>query len=441
MRLIGGDLTELESNAAVPQTDRLRVLIVSQHYWPESFRINEVVQSLIGCSAEVDVLTGQPNYPKGEIYPGYSAFGCGRELHPSGYSIFRVPVVTRGRGGALRRVLNYLSFVASGCLIAPWLLRGRRYDVILVYAISPILQAIPAILIKRIKTASLVIWVQDLWPDSLEATGYVRNSIALAAVSAVTRGIYRRADLILGQSRGFVRKIREMAGPAAWVEYHPNPGDLTFVANPLERVAPVDLDPSYFNIVFAGNLGAAQSLETIVAAAQLLRDPSIKITIVGEGSRADWLRQEIERRKIDNIKMTGSFPADLMPVIYNQASALLVTLASSPDLDLTVPSKVSSYLAAGRPIIGALNGESANVIRDAEAGLVVPAEDAEALASAMITIRQLPAGRREIMSHAGRSYFERHFAPKPLAHKLMQYMNCSRVTCADRSNNQPQDGS
>ena len=400
--------------------DGLRVLVVSQHYWPENLRINEVVLSLRACGAHVEVLAGQPNYPKGKIFKGYSAMGIGSERHPSGYLIHRVPVVPRGEGGALRRVANYGSFVLCALLFAPWLTCGRRYDVIFVYAISPILQGLPAAFLKRLKDAALVIWVQDLWPDSLESTGYVRKKAVLAAVAALTGFIYRRADLLLVQSRGFVKKIRELAGRRVPIAYHPNPGDIAMVEKGAVGASPLAMEPGCFNIVFAGNLGSAQALETIVASAEIITDLSIRIILVGAGSRLNWLRQEIARRGLRKVELAGQYPGEDMPAIFAQASALLVTLGRSDNLALTIPSKISTYLAAGRPIIGALDGEGADLIREAGAGLAVPAEDAAGLASAILEIRNLSAARRQAMGAAGRAYFDQHLAPGLLARDLMQ---------------------
>ena len=400
--------------------DGLRVLVVSQHYWPENLRINEVVLSLRACGAHVEVLAGQPNYPKGKIFKGYSAMGIGSERHPSGYLIHRVPVVPRGEGGALRRVANYGSFVLCALLFAPWLTCGRRYDVIFVYAISPILQGLPAAFLKRLKDAALVIWVQDLWPDSLESTGYVRKKAVLAAVAALTGFIYRRADLLLVQSRGFVKKIRELAGRRVPIAYHPNPGDIAMVEKGAVGASPLAMEPGCFNIVFAGNLGSAQALETIVASAEIITDLSIRIILVGAGSRLNWLRQEIARRGLRKVELAGQYPGEDMPAIFAQASALLVTLGRSDNLALTIPSKISTYLAASRPIIGALDGEGADLIREAGAGLAVPAEDAAGLASAILEIRNLSAARRQAMGAAGRAYFDQHLAPGLLARDLMQ---------------------
>ena len=178
----------------------MRVLVLSQYFWPEGFQINHVVQSLVGRGIEVDVLTGKPNYPEGVVFDGYRAWGCQTEQW-AGAGIYRVPLVPRGTKSAVRLALNYLSFVVSGLVFAPWMLRARSYDAIFVYAPSPILQAIPALFLGRIKRCPVLLWVQDLWPESLVATGYVRSPRVLLAVERVVRFIYRRTDLLLVQSR------------------------------------------------------------------------------------------------------------------------------------------------------------------------------------------------------------------------------------------------
>jgi glycosyltransferase involved in cell wall biosynthesis len=407
----------------------LRVLVVSQHFWPERFRINEVVLSLGVCGADVEVLAGQPNYPEGKTFKGYCAAGIGTERHPKGYAIHRVPVVPRGRGGRIRRVANYVSFVVSGLLFGPWLTRGKHYDVIFVYAISPVLQGIPAAFLKWLKGAALVIWVQDLWPDSLQSTGYVQSTAVLATVASVTRFIYRRADLLLAQSFGYIQKIKDLAGPGARVVCHPNPGDLAMVERACSLSSPVAMERDCFNVVFAGNLGSAQSLETIVGSAARITDPTIRFVIVGAGSRLGWLREEITRRGLGNVDLAGQYPAEAMPLILAQASALLVTLGRADNLARTVPSKLATYLAAGRPIIGALDGDGADLIRNAKAGLTVPAEDAEGLAGAIIKMRNLPDVQREQMAAAGRAYFNQHLTPDLLARNLIQHF---RDTIASR---------
>ena len=188
----------------------MKVLVVSQYFWPEGFRINEVVRSLVEEGVEVDVLTGKPNYPEGVIFNGYRAGGCQVEAW-AGATVYRVPLFPRGARGALRLALNYLSFVASGLIFGPWLLRKRQYDVVFVYGLSPILLAIPAIFLAWIKRRKLIVWVQDLWPESLSATGYVRNASVLRSVEWVVRWIYRHTDLLLVQSRAFEAPVAALA--------------------------------------------------------------------------------------------------------------------------------------------------------------------------------------------------------------------------------------
>lgn len=397
----------------------LSVLVVSQHYWPETFRINEVVESLRACGCDVEVIAGQPNYPKGKTFEGYNAFGIGTERHPSGYEIHRVPVIPRGKGGAISRIANYISFVFTSNLVGPWLARSKRYDVIFVYGISPILQGLTGVTFKYLKGAALVIWVQDLWPDTLEATGFVKNKYVLDAVGLLTRFIYRRADLLLAQSKGFMDKIRAVAGRQVPIAYHPNPGDLSLVEHS-ETSSSLDL-PAGFNVVFAGNLGKAQALETILDAAARIDDSEITITFVGDGSRSDWLRKEVARLELKNIRLVGRFPSEAMPGILGKASALLVTLNRADNLSITIPSKIATYLAAGRPVIACLDGEGAHIISEAKAGLTVSAEDSEGLATAILNLKNMSNESRRAMGAAGRHYFDRNLAPGHLALTLVDH--------------------
>lgn len=396
----------------------LRILVVSQHFWPESFRINQVVSSLIKQGCEVTVLAGQPNYPAGITYAGYSSFGAGVEIHPEGYSIVRVPELPRGTGRARQLIANYLSFVVAGCLLGPFFLFGRKFDLIFVYGTSPILQAIPAIVLKWLKRARLVLWVQDLWPESLEATGYVRNKTVLNLVGSVVRWIYRRADLILGQSEAFVTAIRPMAGTVP-IAYHPNPGE-TF--DGLDDSAPAyRLDPG-FNVVFAGNMGKAQGMMTLVDAAEKLRgEEDIRLVLVGDGALAEALRQRVNELGLRNVVFAGRFPPETMPGILAQASALLVSLADYPILNMTVPSKVQSYLSAGRPIIASMNGEGARIIAESGAGVTCPADDAEALAQCILDLRGQSPEARLAMGESGRAYHRQHYEPEALGAKLRSH--------------------
>lgn len=406
-----------------PAAKNLRLLILSQYFWPENFYINALAQTLAGQGVQLEVLTGKPNYPAGVFFDGYRAGGCQRESC-QGIAVHRIPMLARGRG-AVRLALNYLSFVLSGLVFAPWLLRGKAFDAILVYAPSPILQAIPALLVGRLKRAPVVLWVQDLWPDSLSATGHVRNRLALRLVDRVVRFIYRHVDLLLVQSEAFRAPVTGQAGGTP-VVYYPNSVEDVF--DQAGRHGAPAADPEAgFSVLFAGNIGSAQAVEVIVGAAERLRTyPDIRFVVVGDGSRRQWMIDEVERRGLTNVSLPGKFPLAAMPDFMGRASVLLVTLADQEIFRLTIPSKVQAYLAAGRPIIAALNGEGGRLIVDSGAGLAVPAEDETALAEAILALYRLPQDEREAMGIRGRMYYERHFAPGMLAETLIGHLRTVR---------------
>lgn len=404
----------------------MKLLIISQYFWPESFRINEVAKTLQGKGIEVEVLTGKPNYPRGEMFDEYRAWGCQRETH-QGIAINRIPLLARGNSG-WRLALNYLSFILSGLLFAPWMLRKKRFDVIFIYAPSPILQAIPAIFLGWLKGCPVVLWVQDLWPESLSATGHVRNRAVLKLVERVVRFIYRHVDLLLVQSRAFEAPVRVLASDTPIV-YYPNSVDDTFAMPATDETPPVDGFGEGFSVMFAGNVGTAQAVEVIVEAAALLKEyADVHFVVLGEGSRWEWMRQEAQKRELNNLHLPGRFPVETMPGFMQKASALLVTLSDQEIFRATIPSKVQAYLAAGRPILACLNGEGASLVTAAGAGLAVPAEDGHALAEAVLRLYRMPPQEREAMGARGRLYYAQHFAHDMLVDQLIGHLRsaCER---------------
>ncbi len=396
----------------------MRILVFSQHFWPESFRINDVAQSLRAAGHEVTVLTGQPNYPGGDVFPGYRAAATGVERFGD-IAVHRVPLVPRGANSARRLVLNYLSFIVSSAIFGTWRLRRQRFDVVFVYASSPLLQAIGATVLARLKGCAVVTWVQDLWPESLQATGYIRNPRVLAIVAAVVRGIYCRQDLVLVQSPGFVEPVRTLAPATLPVRVHPNPSE----AQPDDHAPAALTLPAGFNVVFAGNLGTAQALDAVLDAAEQLRDlPDLRFVLVGSGQRSDWLREQVAARGLRNVALPGRYAPHQMPAILAQAQALLVSLVDDPAMALTVPSKIQSYLAASRPIVAALHGEGARVVVEAGAGLSCAAGDGPALAQAVRRLHAMSEAERTAMGEAGRRYHDEHYASVVLTPRLAAHL-------------------
>lgn len=402
----------------------MKVLVFSQYFWPESFGINALAKALQQRDVDMTVLTGQPNYPDGRIFPGYAAWQAGVEKH-EGMDVLRVPVIPRGRSSGLRLIANYLSFIVSACIFAPWLLRGRSVDAVFVYAPSPLLQALPAILVAKLKRAPLTIWVQDLWPESLSATGFVKNRAVLSIVESLVRYIYRNTDRVLIPSQAFRKPIERLGVKPENIVYYPNAYPVTPAGRTTPEVAALAAEiTSGFSVVFAGNLGAAQSLETILDAAEKLlpSHPEVRFFLVGSGSLSAWLAQEVASRKLTNVRLPGRFPQDAMPDIYTAASALLVTLRDEPIFAFTIPSKVQGYLAAGKPIVAALNGEGARVVDEAGAGLSCRAEDGVALAAAIGKLLSLGADARRQIGENGKIYARKHFLLDGLADDLVGHI-------------------
>jgi glycosyltransferase involved in cell wall biosynthesis len=400
----------------------MKVLIVSQYFWPETFCINALARSLRERGVELTVLTGKPNYPEGNIFEGYSAFGVCRE-HYADIEILRLPTVSRGQRSSLRLFLNYISFIIVSAVLGPMVLRGRAFHVIFVYAPSPILQALPAILLARLKRARLVVWVQDLWPESLKATGHVNSRLLLAVTARVVRMIYRASDRILVQSQAFVAPVSALTEDANKVRYYPNLYQVTEQCEVSSRAGELTANlKSHFSVVFAGNLGTAQSLDTIVGAArELLSDPDIRIVLVGSGRLDQWLLEQRKALGLTNLMLPGRFDPSALPAIFEAAKALLVTLKPEPAFGLTIPSKVQAYLAAGRPILASLDGEGSRIIHEAKAGLCSEAGNAKALAENVRRLWQMTPQERQELGQNGRHYFDRHFAPDVLTDELIKH--------------------
>jgi glycosyltransferase involved in cell wall biosynthesis len=400
----------------------MRVLIVSQYFAPDNFPINSIVKSLVESGVDIDVLTGKPNYPEGRIYPGYRTLGCESETW-NGARIYRVPLLPRGSRGALRLALNYLSFILFASILGPWLLRGTRYDAVFVYAPSPILQVIPAIVLANIKRCKVAVWIQDLWPESLSATGYIANARLLALMRAVVRAIYARTDLLLVQSRGFQPSVAALANGRP-ITYMPNAvEDMYFAEGPDLQLPPIEGLDAGFVVLFAGNIGAAQGVDVIVGAAELLLPyPDVHFIVAGNGSKLEWLRAASHARRLTNLHLPGRLPSAIMPTLMSKASALLVTLTADEIFSVTVPSKVQAYLASGRPIIASLNGEGARLIEEAQAGLAVPAQDAKGLADAVLRLYYMSEEERSRMGANGRRYCRENFRQEKVVGQLIGHL-------------------
>jgi glycosyltransferase involved in cell wall biosynthesis len=401
----------------------MHVLIVTQYFWPEDFRINDLAVGLVEKGHRVTVLTGTPNYPAGRFFPGYGVLSRRREIYQR-IKILRVPLIPRGGGRSFRLFINYFSFALLACAMGPLLCRGS-YDVIFVYEPSPVTVGLPARAMKMVKGAPIIFWVQDLWPESLSATGAVSSQWVLRIVERLVRFIYRGCDQILVQSRGFFQPIQRMGVDVERIRYFPNSVEEFYHPVSLENDATERGEvPGGFRVMFAGNIGAAQDFEVILSAAGILRShPEIQWVVIGDGRLGSWVGEQVQERGLaGNVHLLGRRPQESMPRYFALADVLLVTLRKDPIFALTIPSKLQSYLACGKPIVAALDGEGARVVVESGAGRSAPSGDANALADAIMEIYRLPEHERAAMGLRGRQYYQTHFNRERLLDILETWM-------------------
>jgi glycosyltransferase involved in cell wall biosynthesis len=407
-------------------SDRLRLLVVTQYFWPEEFRINDLVAELQARGHEVTILTGVPNYPSGSVFPSY-ARDAGRFRSYGGAEVIRVPMMPRGRG-KMRLALNYASFAVSATVAGIASLAGRRFDAIFVFEPSPITVGIPAVALRAIHGWPVAFWVLDQWPESLVAVGAVRSPRILSVVGRLARFIYARCDLILTTSKSIIPLIAKYCAPGQRIEYFPNWMEAAFTRGSAEAAPQARRVPGVFSVMFAGNIGEAQDFPAILAAAERLRDRrDIRWIIVGDGRMAQWVREEVERRGLgDRVVMLGRLPTEHMPALFAEADALLVSLKPDPVFSLTAPGKIQSYLAAGVPVLAMLDGEGASVIQEADAGLTSPAGDGAALAGNVARLAAMPPAERRALGQNGKEFAQRDFSMTVLIDRLEGWLQQMR---------------
>lgn len=398
----------------------MRVLIVTQYFWPENFRINDLSLGLVERGFEVDVLTGKPNYPKGKFFEGYGFLNVRKEVW-NNINIFRSPLIARGSGSGIRLMLNYLSFAFFNSIRSFFL--KKKYDLIFVYEPSPITVGIPAVIISKRLKIPIYFWVQDLWPESVTAAGQIKNKLILNQLDSLTRWVYKNSEKILIQSEAFRKYILDQDVANSKIIYYPNSTESFYdIVKPKEGI--VSLFPKdSFVLLFAGNIGDAQDFDCILEAAKIIKKKSSKIhiVIVGDGRKKDYVKQCVNDYKLeDNFHLLGSFPVEQMPDFFACSDALLVTLKKSKIFSMTIPSKVQSYLACGKPIVAALDGQGAAIIEEAKAGFVTPASDSHALAESILKMFALSKVEREKLSKNSRKYFEANFEREKLIDKLIE---------------------
>ena len=400
-----------------------KILIVTQVFWPENLKINDVALGLKEKGYDVSVLTGMPNYPKGKYYKGYS-FPKNKKDNYKGITIYRSPLIPRGDGSSFRLFLNYVSLALSASLRLLFI--KKKIDKIFVYQVSPVTIGIPAIIAKYRFNAPIFFWVQDLWPESITAGGGVKNKYVISIVNNLTKFIYSHSKKILVQSKAFITYILNQKVGKNKIIYLPNSTEKFYKKvdpnNKYKKMMPKD-GPI---LMFAGNIGEAQGFNTIIKSALYLNDSAVNVNwvILGDGRQRELIEKKIFGLGLQkNFLFLGSYPSEEMPYFFACADALIVTLKKNLIFSMTIPNKIQSYMACSKPIIASLDGEGGRVILEAKCGLTSPSEDYISFANSIIQFLNLSAEKKILMGLNARLYFDEEFERKKQINRISSIFN------------------
>lgn len=394
----------------------MKILFICQYFYPEVFRGNDIAFHWAEEGHDVHVVCGVPNYPDGVFHKGYGWFKRRHEI-VNGVRVTRLPIIPRGNN-KMMLMLNYFSylFVAWGYILFHAMF--HKYDRVFVQQLSPVMMSAPGVLYKKLRHVPLYTWVLDLWPESLTAAGGIKNKCILAFFKHYVKSQYKYSDKILTSSSSFEKSILEYGDYKDKIVYYPqwSDGNIGEIVKP--ENAPVI--PDGFKLMFAGAVGEAHGFECTMQAAKLTKEhKEIKWIIVGDGRKLDWVKSYVKESGLEETVYTlGRFPSETMPWFFAQADVMLVTLSDDPLFALYAPAKISSYMAAAKPIISVLNGEGAEVINDADCGWSLPAGDAEGFANLAIELSQKDKAELQIKGENAAKYYNEHFVKEKCLNKL-----------------------
>jgi len=398
------------------ENSKKKVLIVSQYFWPEEFRVNELVKNLVSSGCDVDVVTGRPNYPDGVIYENFIT-APQKYNDYFGASIYRVKNSPRGKN-KLTLFQNYISFAFLATIYLLKNFGDKRYDSIIAVQVSPVFSVIPALIYGKCHKVKVTTWVMDLWPDILSALNLISNRFIIRILTFMSSRIYRLSDSLLISSEGFRARLIELGVVGKSIHYFPQwvedvmvTPDLSSTREYKEIEALLNEHSHLKKIVFTGNIGECQDIPSVLKAIENLKHRNdFVILIVGSGREERRVKRLISDNGLEKyVKLLGRFPVEYMPSFYHFADALLLPLAKDPLFEITLPGKTQSYLYAGRPVIGFLDGEGASVLRSSKSGFVCNAGNSIELANVIETVCDSNQSELDELGLSARRYAEEHF--------------------------------
>lgn len=400
----------------------MRILLITNHFFPEEFRCNDLAFELAKRGHKVTVLTAIPDYPKGRFHKGYS-FLKKRIETVNGVKVFRSFIIPRGKGGGLRLMLNYGSSLVAQCWDAFWMGLFGKFDYALVHETSPVMVGIPGVIVSKMKRIPMDFWVLDLWPESLQDAGGINNAKVLVFFKKLTTWIYEHSSHILISSRGFKESICEKGDFEEKLVYFPNWADVALKGETSYEIPKM---PDGFKVMFAGNIGEAQDMDHLMAAAlELKEEKDIHFCIVGDGRKRSWVEEYIKENGLeDTVHLFGRHPIEAMPAFFAESDVMLVTLKDSNIFNRTAPAKLQAYMNAGKPIAAMINGEGSALIVEAGCGLSAPAGEPRAFADIILKMRSLSSDELSQMGIRGKDYCHNNFKFEKSVETIERLMGC-----------------
>lgn len=396
-----------------------KILVVSQYYFPEQFRINDICEEWVKRGYDVTVLTGIPNYPEGAFFEGYGIFSKRKEIH-NGVNIKRLPLIPRKKSSVFL-ALNYLSFMISGYFWA--IFTREKFDEVFIYEVSPMTQAIPGIKYAKKHKINSIIYVMDLWPENFVEMSGIKNKFIIKSITSMVKYIYRNVSRIFISSPGFKEKITNLGNFEEKIEYWPQYAEDFYMPTD-EKSENIQFDLNHFNITFAGNIGYAQGLEILPSVAELLSNRKIKahFNIIGNGRFKEELIKEVEKKYIEEyFSFFEPVVATEIPKIMGMTDIALVSLSRNPLFSLTIPAKVQSILATGTPILVSADGIMERIVNDSEAGLFSRAGDIDGLAKNIELLTKYPEQELSKLRQNAKKYSENEFSKEKLLNIIDGY--------------------
>lgn len=384
----------------------MKLLFISQYFDPETFRGNDIAYYMAKRGVDVTVITGTPNYPRGKFFKGYGWFKRNLEIK-NGVKIIRIPIIPRG-SNSIMLMLNFFSYAINASIFLLFYLIRYKFDICFVQQLSPVMMSIPGVLFKKITGNPLYTWVLDLWPESLQSAGGINNKFVLKFFGLFAKCEYKNSDLILTSSKRFEESIINQGDFSKKIVFYPQWADIT--ENSVEEIRIPSL-PDGFKVMFTGNVGEAQDFDNIIKAVKMIDDSeNIKFIIVGDGRKQAWVEKQIKDFNLQNkIYLMGRYPSSYMMTFLLHADALLVSLKDDFLFSLTVPAKIQSYMAVGKPILAMMNGAGYDLINEVGCGFAVPASDPESLVKCIRELNNMSIGKRVQIGKKGKEYYENNF--------------------------------